>query len=212
MTTRRRSCVRQPLAKKGEVEEDLHGGYQMFLDLQRRTGEKVLRRGRVDLEEGLAADIGCGLPVTIHDMSRLKGCYRAPGSSWVPESTHRTSRREEGWVGGWKRRIGGSSSEREWVGGKWRSLPFPLARPLDPGRPRRHRNDASAYSLHTMTPDELEKYRVQVPRNALPRSMQDSDQDAHGGFFYIPDFISSDEETYLIEKVNDQQSPRTPRR
>jgi hypothetical protein len=61
-----------------------------------------------------------------------------------------------------------------------------------------------------MTPDELEKYRIQVPRDALPRSMQGSDQDAQGGFFYIPDFISSDEETYLIEKVNDQQSPRTP--
>lgn len=63
-----------------------------------------------------------------------------------------------------------------------------------------------------MTPHNLEQHRIEVPSDALPKLVHGAGQDAGGGFFYIPDFISPDEEKYLLDKVSDQQISTTPGR
>ncbi|PWN21125.1 hypothetical protein BCV69DRAFT_287367 [Microstroma glucosiphilum] len=59
-----------------------------------------------------------------------------------------------------------------------------------------------------MTPQDLEKYRLVIPDDALPRSIRHGDEEASGGFFYIPDFISCDEERYLLEKIEQCPKPK----
>ncbi|EPQ30922.1 uncharacterized protein PFL1_01820 [Pseudozyma flocculosa PF-1] len=64
---------------------------------------------------------------------------------------------------------------------------------------------------------DLEAYRIHLPQHVLPSSSHDTrgptndngdGDDNDSGFFYIPDFISADEEEYLINKINTAPLPK----
>lgn len=58
---------------------------------------------------------------------------------------------------------------------------------------------------HGESTSKLAKYKLQLQETASEGDDRDSSLD---GFFYIPEFISEQEEEYLIEKINTAPRPK----
>lgn len=64
-----------------------------------------------------------------------------------------------------------------------------------------------AASSSCTTLEDLEKYRIPIPKSAL-RGESKETSPGKDGFFYLPNFVSQEEEAYLVDKINTAPIPK----